>query len=79
MLSLLRRNRKANMSARDTDIIQRFAEGDESLRDEAIKAHRRNILTVGVRGNAHQRFMAEIDTPVPDLYLRDRYRKQLLA
>lgn len=54
------------MSDEDMDIIFRFANGDETLRDQAIKAHRANF---GVK-NAHNRFMSEIDTPMPDLAWR---------
>lgn len=67
------------MPQADIDVIREFARGNESLREEAIRAHRRNVLTVGVRGNVFQRFMAEIDTPVPDINHRDDLRRLVVG
>jgi len=78
MLAMFTRKQPV-MSNEDKAVIEGFARGDLSLRDAAIRIHRKNVLVVGVRGNLHQRFMAEIDTPVPDLYLRNHYRTKLLA
>jgi len=60
--------------------IRLFADGDEALRDQAIKIYRYYIPTMGAHGNGspEQDFMSEIDTPVPDLVLRAHYRKVLL-
>ncbi len=66
------------MSDQDKATIMAFAAGDHSLRDAAIKAHRRNIDTVGARGNLHQKFMAEIDTSSPDVAMRASLRRDLL-
>lgn len=66
------------MDAEDMDVIARFAAGDRSLRAAAIEIHRRYIPTLGVRGEPHQDFMAEIDHPVPDLTMRARYRSLVL-
>jgi hypothetical protein len=69
---------KPTMSQEDMDTIRSFAFGDESLRSKAIAVARTNITVLGVRGNIFMRFMAEIDTPCPDLYERDRLRKQIM-
>lgn len=61
----------------DRDIIYRFAVGDNNLRIKAIKIHRRYIPLLGVRGTLEQSFMSEVDTPMPDLGLRDVYRNQI--
>ena len=66
------------MMGDDKNVIQRFASGDYSLREEAIEIHRKYIPTLGVRGTPEQDFMAEIDHPAPDLRLREFYRNQLL-
>ena len=67
------------MNAQDTDIIRRFAAGDQTLREQAIAIHHRAIREDGVRGTPEQGFMAEVDNPVPDLALRNRCRERLLA
>jgi len=59
-------------------IIRKFAEGNVQLKDEAIRIHRAYMSILGVRGTVEQRFMAEVDSPVPDLALRAQYRDQLL-
>jgi len=58
-------------------IIERFATGEIGLRTQAIDIHREHCVTVGVRGNLHQQFMAEVDHPCPDLILRADYRERL--
>lgn len=80
----------SKMSIADMDIIGLFARTDslyecartkeqyEARRSAAIEAHHRNIPIVGVRGNAYQQFMAEIDHPVPDLILRRTYRDAVI-
>jgi hypothetical protein len=65
------------MTESEKKAIEQFAAGDVSLRAEAIAIHRRNIPTVGIRGNLHQKFMAEIDNKSPDLALRMVYRAEL--
>lgn len=70
---------KPTMSPEDIEVIRAFAEGDESLRQRALAAHYRNIKIVGVRGNIYMRFMAEIDTPCPDLDLRNDLRHKIKA
>ena len=67
------------MPPEDAEIIRAFAIGDESLRSQAILAHNRNIKTVGIRGNLLMRFMAEVDTPCPDLALRNDLRHKIRA
>ena len=58
--------------------IRDFAAGDRSLFDAAVAASR-ELLRGGFRNNPHVRFMGEVDTPSPDLALRARYRKEVLA
>jgi len=70
---------KPVMPAEDIEVIRAFAEGNEGLRAQAIAAHNRNIQTVGIRGNVFMRFMAEIDTPCPDLALRNDLRHKVVA
>lgn len=60
-----------------------------SIRDKAISAHRAFIMRATARqgkkpgglpyGNPYFEFMREVDTPVPDLLLRNRYRKKVMA
>ncbi len=69
----------AETPAADKALILAFAKGDKTLQDQAVAAHRRNISTVGVRGDAFQQFMAEIDNPSPDRALRESYRKRVLS
>jgi hypothetical protein len=65
------------MNEADMRLIEAYACGDASLRHFAILVHRRCIPTVGVRGNIHQCFMAEVDNPSPDLEMRSHYRREL--
>ena len=66
------------MSDEDKAAIEAYAAGDSSAREKAVEAHRRNTPIVGVQGNLHQRFMAEVDTTSPDLSMRNRLRRELL-
>jgi hypothetical protein len=66
------------MTDEDKAAIVAFAKGDASMRDAAIAAHRRCIPTDGVRGNIYQEFMAEVDNPCPDTWLRADARRRLL-
>lgn len=70
---------RVEMSENDKDVIQRFAAGDETLRQDAIVAYRRNLRIIGPKANLHQRFMGEVDNTSPDLTLRDSLRKQLIG
>jgi hypothetical protein len=67
------------MSPEDRAVILDFARGADELRKSAIAIHRCYIATIGVRGDCFQRFMAEVDNPAPDLYLRRVYREEVLA
>ena len=67
------------MSQADIDLIVAFAKGDNTLREMAGDAFRRNIGIVGVRENKYQRFMAEVNNPAPDLALRARYRADVVS
>jgi hypothetical protein len=67
------------MDASDKDIIRRFAAGDQTLRDEAIRIYRVRVRIHGLcRGQPYFDFMSEVDNPCPDLLLRARYREQVL-
>lgn len=67
------------MDGPERNLITRFAAGDTSLRDEAIRIHRLHLRLYGVRrDDAHFNFMSEVDNKCPDLMLRSRYRKQVL-
>lgn len=70
--------------------IKAFAAADNapaSIRDAAISAHRAFIMraTSGrprqplPPGNPYFEFMREVDTPIPDVLLRRRYRREVLA
>lgn len=67
------------METADRELIERFAAGETSLREAAIEAFRRNIPAVGIRGDECMMFMSEIDSPMPDLALRARYRRAVLG
>lgn len=66
------------MPAEDKAVIEAFAAGDTSLRNQAVEAYRRNLPAAGAESGLHQRFMAEIDTNNPDLGLRSQLRRELL-
>lgn len=66
------------MTPKEAAIIRRYAAGDKSLKDQALQIHRRYAPILGARGTPEQRFMAEVDTPFPDLTLREKYRRALL-
>lgn len=61
----------------DRIVIVKFACGEKNLREKAIEIHYIYIPLLGVRGTLEQRFMAEVDNPVPDLLLREVYRTQI--
>lgn len=67
------------MTDDDKKVIELFASGQKDLRPKAISAYRRSLRADGLKHDCvHQRFMSEIDTPVPDLGLRSRYRMEVL-
>lgn len=66
------------MAAGDREVIVAFARGADELRKQAISIHRKYIPMFGSRGNALQRFMAEVDNPCPDAYLRRVYRDEVV-
>jgi hypothetical protein len=66
------------MADADRAVIRAFAQGDKSLRNQAVTIHRRYIPLLGVRGTPEQDFMAEVDNPCPDFGLRSTYRNRLL-
>lgn len=66
----------SELSTEEKEVIKRFANGDESVRDDAISLYRDFVFRSGVsRGTPFLNFMSEVDTPVPDLGLRARYRE----
>lgn len=66
------------MTEGEKAVIQAFACGDKTKRDEAIVIHRRNLRKYGsMPRDPFENFMSEIDNPCPDLALRARYRKQV--
>lgn len=67
------------MDGTEREVIKRFAAGDTSLREEAIRIHRLHLRLSGVkRDDAHFNFMSEVDNKCPDLMLRARYRSQVI-
>lgn len=81
MFNFLRQKPKIKtpvMAAEDEAIIFRFADGDDTCRDEAIEIHRRYIPILGTHGSVEQSFMSEVDNPCPDYALRNHYRTHLL-
>jgi hypothetical protein len=67
------------MSLEDRKIILAYANDDLTLKNEAIKIHRKWIPFIGTRGTPEQDFMAEVDNPTPDFSLRALYRSRLRA
>jgi hypothetical protein len=65
------------MTPEDKEIILKYANGDLTIKDEAVKIHRKWIPIIGVRGTPEQNFMAEVDNPCPDFGLRAQYRSTL--
>jgi hypothetical protein len=67
----------AGLRPAELKTIRAFAAGDQDLRSKSIDIFRAHP---GVRERACPAllFMAEIDTPCPDLALRGEYRKTLL-
>lgn len=69
----------------ERDVIERFAGGDETLREEAIRIFRNTLARCRTkhvpipRGDLHFEFMSEIDSPSPDYGLRAQYRERLVG
>ena len=72
-----RAGQPVTLNADEKAIVLRFARG-EGLLDEVVAIHRKYIPLIGVRGNVWQCFLAEVDTPAPDLSERRRCREKLL-
>lgn len=62
----------------EVEIITRFARGDLEAKDEAIAIYRRHRWTSDPWANIYLGFMSEVDTPVPDLALRARFRDSIM-
>lgn len=58
----------------EIDVITRFAKGEREVKDEAIAIYRKHRWVNDPWANIYLGFMSEVDTPVPDLALRARYR-----
>lgn len=70
---------KVVMTPGAKDIIRKFADGDELLREMAIQVYRLYIPHLGsYNSTPEMNFMSEVDNPVPDYALRARYREILL-
>ncbi len=69
------------MTKEERLIIREFARGGDALRERAIEIYRRRLREpIGpVHGNPYYDFMREIDNAVPDLALRARARRAVLA
>jgi hypothetical protein len=59
---------KPVMSEDDMESIRNYAMNNDG-RDVAVRVYRKNLSIVGKTNNA-MNFMAEVDTPSPDLTLR---------
>lgn len=73
------------MDGPEREIIYRFAAGDQSVRDEAIRIHRNHLTYLRVNHlplprnrDAHFDFMSEVDNPCPDPVLRSLYRHKVI-
>ncbi|WP_315922296.1 hypothetical protein [Mesorhizobium sp. SP-1A] len=62
----------------EIDVITRFAKGDRAVKDEAIAIYRKHRWTSDPWANIYLGFMSEVDTPIPDLALRARYRDSIV-
>ncbi|WP_250511525.1 hypothetical protein [Caballeronia sp. GACF4] len=58
--------------------IRAVAAGDRSQLDAARRAFHRAAPHNGVASCVDLQFMSEVLTPVPDLLLRSKYRKEIL-
>ncbi len=62
-------------------VVRRLAEGDKAARDDAEAIYMRNVAAHvhGGRKSAEMNFLSETFNVCPDLMLRSKYRKQVLA
>lgn len=62
-------------------IVRSAAEGDKAVRDEAEAIYLRNVAAHvnGGRKSVEMNFLSETFNVCPDLALRAKYRKQVLA
>ena len=66
-------------------VIEKFAAGEEDLRDEAIRLFHNVLARCRAkhlplpRGDLHFEFMSEVDSPCPDFGLRASYRERLCS
>lgn len=66
------------MTSEDKDLIRCFAAGGDSLRQQAVNIHRRELKeTLRVRDTPEIDFMAEVDNICPDYAFRSMYRKKI--
>lgn len=65
------------MTPKDKRTIWAFANGNQSLRAEAIGAYRKALVRRNVP-SVYERFMMEVDNTCPDYGLRARYRAEVL-
>lgn len=72
------KSEKTELTNHEIEIITGFAKGDLGVKDEAIAIYRRHRWTSDPWANIYLGFMSEVDTPVPDLALRARYRGSIL-
>lgn len=69
-----------DLSHEEMAVIKRFAEGDRSEKERAIEIYRDFVSRNGGRGNSpFINFMSEVDNAVPDLTLRNIYRKAVCS
>jgi hypothetical protein len=74
---------RPEMGADDVEAIIRYAiqswnpaGGVETGKDAAVAAYRRNLAS-HAQANIYMQFMAEVDTPAPDLAARAYYRSKI--
>lgn len=67
----------AIMTVSESALIRFYADGHQHLHDSAVAIYRAYLPTLGRHGSPEMSFMSEVDTPVPDLGLRARYRAAL--
>lgn len=77
VLAASRKPEQTELTNHEIEIITGLAKGDLSVKDEAIAIYRRHRWTSDPWANMYLGFMSEVDTPVPDLALRARYRDSI--
>ena len=68
---------KTKLTPGEEEVIEACAMGHAESKLEAIDIYRANLGKVQPKTSLHMRYMAEVDTPVPDLALRADLRDQL--